>query len=109
VSKAHHYEPDINLSFRDLAEHYGVAVVPARARKPLDKAKAEVGVQVVERWVLVALRLHQFFSLNELNRAIAAVWRCLSADSLTVGVGKDAGRLALRLRPRTDCYRTLLY
>ncbi len=43
VSKAHRYEPDINPSYRDLAEHYGVAVVPARARKPRDKAKAEVG------------------------------------------------------------------
>jgi transposase len=40
VSKSHRYEPDINPSYRDLAEHYGVAVVPARARKPRDKAKA---------------------------------------------------------------------
>jgi len=73
VSKAHRYEPDINPSYRDLAEHYGVAVVPARARKPRDKAKAEVGVQVVERWILAALRNRQFFSLDELNTAIAAL------------------------------------
>lgn len=73
VSKSHRYEPDINPSYRDLAEHYGVAVVPARARKPRDKAKAEVGVQVVERWILAALRNRQFFSLNELNTAIAAL------------------------------------
>ncbi|MBM9995321.1 transposase family protein, partial [Pseudomonas aeruginosa] len=65
VSKSHRYEPDINPSYRDLAEHYGVAVVPARARKPRDKAKAEVGVQVVERWILAALRNRQFFSLDE--------------------------------------------
>jgi DNA replication protein DnaC/transposase len=71
VSKSHRYEPDINPSYRDLAEHYGVAVVPARARKPRDKAKAEVGVQVVERWILAALRNRQFFSLDELNSAIA--------------------------------------
>jgi len=73
VSKAHRYDPDINPSYRDLAEHYGVAVVPARARKPRDKAKAEVGVQVVERWILAALRNRQFFSLDELNTAIAAL------------------------------------
>ena len=71
VSKAHRYEPDINPSYRDLAEHYGIAVVPARARKPKDKAKVEVGVQVVERWILAALRNRQFFSLGELNTAIA--------------------------------------
>ncbi|WP_025127166.1 IS21 family transposase [Pseudomonas sp. PH1b] len=71
VTKAHRYEPDINPSYRDLAEHYGVAVVPARARKPKDKAKVEVGVQVVERWILAALRNRQFFSLDELNTAIA--------------------------------------
>ena len=47
VTKAHRYEPDINPSYRDLAEHYGVAVLPARSRKPKDKDKVEVGVQVV--------------------------------------------------------------
>ena len=64
------YEPDINPSYRDLAEHYGVAVLPARSRKPKDKAKVEVGVQVVERWILAVLRNRQFFSLGELNTAI---------------------------------------
>ncbi|WP_248807355.1 IS21 family transposase, partial [Pseudomonas sp. MWU13-2100] len=73
VTKAHRYEPDINPSYRDLAEHYGVAVVPARARKPRDKAKVEVGVQVVERWILAALRNRQFFSLGELNMAIGVL------------------------------------
>jgi transposase len=72
VTKAHRYEPDINPSYRDLAEHYGVAVLPARSRKPKDKdkAKVEVGVQVVERWILAVLRNRQFFSLGELNTAI---------------------------------------
>ncbi|KAI3479615.1 hypothetical protein L1887_58342 [Cichorium endivia] len=56
VTKAHRYEPGINPSYRDLAEHYGVAVLPARSRKPKDKAKVEVGVQVVERWILAVLR-----------------------------------------------------
>ncbi len=73
VTKAHRYEPDINRSYLDLANHYSIAVVPARPRKPRDKAKAEVGVQVVQRWVLAALRNRQFFSLVEVNTAITAL------------------------------------
>jgi len=64
------YEPDLNPSYRDLAAHYGTAIIPARVRKPRDKAKAESAVQVVERWILAALRDRTFFSLAELNRAI---------------------------------------
>ena len=71
VSRVHRYEPDINPTYHDLACHYGVAVLPARVKKPRDKAKAEVAVQVVERWVLAALRHCTFFSLAELNAAIA--------------------------------------
>lgn len=70
VSKASRYEPDINPTYQDLAEHYGVAVLPARARRPKDKAKVENGVLVVTRWVLARLRHQRFFSLNELNRAL---------------------------------------
>jgi transposase len=73
VSKAYGYEPDINPSYRDLADHYGVAVVPAQARKPRDKVKVEESVQVVERWILAVLRNHQFFSLGELNTAISVL------------------------------------
>jgi transposase len=64
------YEPDLNPTYQDLAEHYGIAVIPTRVRKPKDKAKAEVGVQVVERWILARLRNHTFFSLAALNQAI---------------------------------------
>ena len=71
VSRADRYEPDLNPSYHDLARHYGVAVLPARVRRPRDKAKAEVAVQVVERWILAALRHRTFFSLAELNAAIA--------------------------------------
>ena len=70
VSKAHRYEPDTNPTYQDMASHYGVAVLPARVRKPRDKAKVEGGVLVVERWILAALRHRQFFSLLELNAAI---------------------------------------
>jgi transposase len=70
VTKAHRYEPDLNPTYLEMATHYGVAIVPARVRKPKDKAKAEVGVQIVERWILASLRNQQFFSLSELNQAI---------------------------------------
>ena len=71
VQRACRYEPDLNPSYQDLAEHYGVAVLPARVRKPRDKAKVEVAVQGVERWILAPLRHATFFSLAELN---AALW-----------------------------------
>jgi transposase len=70
VKSPHRYEPDINPSYQEFARHYGVAVVPTRSRKPKDKAKVEVGVQVVERWILARLRDRTFFSLAELNQAI---------------------------------------
>lgn len=65
------YEPDINPTYQDLADHHGTAVIPARVRRPRDKAKAESAVFVAERWILAALRNHTFFSLAELNQAIA--------------------------------------
>ena len=64
------YEPEINPAFHDMAMHYGIAVVPARPRKPKDKAKVEKGVQVVERWILMVLRHQRFTSLTQLNQAI---------------------------------------
>jgi len=64
------YEPDLNPTYQDLAQHYGAAVIPTRVRKPKDKAKVEVGVLVVERWILARLRNHTFFSLADLNQAI---------------------------------------
>lgn len=70
VSKASRYDPELNPSYQQLAEHYQVAVIPARPRKPRDKPKAEVGVQIVERWILARLRHQVFFSLAELNHCI---------------------------------------
>jgi transposase len=64
------YEPDLNPTYHDLAKHYGTAVIPARVRKPKDKAKVEGGVLVVQRWILARLRNRTFFSLDELNQAI---------------------------------------
>ena len=64
------YDPDLNHTYQRLAEHYGTAVLPTRVRKPRDKAKAEAGVQGVERWILAPLRDRRFFSLAELNEPI---------------------------------------
>lgn len=73
VHRARRYEPELNPSYHDFAEHYAVAILPARVRKPRDKAKVEAGVLVVERWILARLRHRTFFSLGELNAAIAAL------------------------------------
>lgn len=72
VTKSHRYEPLLNRSYEEMATHYGTAVLPARANKPRDKAKAEVGVQIAERWILATLRHERFTSLAEANAAIAA-------------------------------------
>ncbi|MBW6477265.1 MAG: IS21 family transposase [Chromatiales bacterium] len=71
VSKPCRYAPQPNDTYQEMARHYGTAILPARPYKPQDKAKAEVGVQVVERWIMARLRHHTFFSLAELNSAIA--------------------------------------
>jgi transposase len=70
VAKPCRYEPDLNPTYQEMASHYGVGVLPTRPRKPRDKAKVEVGVQIAERWIVAALRHRKFFSLGELNRAI---------------------------------------
>jgi transposase len=70
VSKACRYDPELNPSYAQLAAYYGVAVIPARPYKPKDKSKAEVGVQIVERWIMMRLRKLQLFSLTEANQAI---------------------------------------
>jgi len=70
VSKACKYEPELNPTYADMAEHYGCAVVPARPRKARDKAKVEVGVLIAKRWILAVLRKRTFYSLAELNDAI---------------------------------------
>lgn len=64
------YAPRANATYGQLAAHYGTVITPTRVRKPRDKAKVEVGVQVVERWILARLRHRRFFSLAELNAAI---------------------------------------
>lgn len=70
VTLASKYDPELNKTYREMAEYYGVAVIPARVRKPKDKPKVEKCVGDVETWIMAALRNMQFFSFAELNAGI---------------------------------------
>jgi transposase len=83
VKKPNYYEPDLNPSYQELAEHYHVAVLPTRVKKPKDKASAENSVQNVERWVLAPLRNQTFFSVGEANRGIAPLLQALNHKEMT--------------------------
>jgi transposase len=71
VTKACFYEPELNPTYAALATHYDTVVLPTRTYRPRDKAAVEAGVLTVERWVLAPLRNRRFFSLADLNAAIA--------------------------------------
>jgi len=71
VTAACRYEPTLQRTYQEWAEHYGTTVLPARPRAPRDKATVEVAVQVTQRWILARLRNQRFFSLAELNTRIA--------------------------------------
>lgn len=81
ITKACRYEPDTNATYEEMAIHYNTAVLPARPIKPRDKAKVEVGVQVVTRWILARLRHQKFFSLVELNQAISKLLISLNSKA----------------------------
>ena len=81
ITKPSRYEPGINRTYQDLADHYGCVVLPTRVLKPRDKATVEVAVQIVERFVLAKLRNRTFFSLAELNVAIRD---CVAAINVKV-------------------------
>jgi len=70
VSKPDRYEAEPNSSYQEMAAHYGTCIIPARVRKPKDKAKAEAAVLVAQRWILAALRYRTFYTLTEMNEAI---------------------------------------
>src|SRR5882757_1190125 len=107
VLKANWHEPGLNPTYQDFATHYGTAILPARPRRPRDKAKVEVGVQVVERWILARLRNRTFFSLAELNSVIAQLLVDLNARPFKRREGSRASlfaqneRAALRALPLT--------
>lgn len=92
VIKAHRYDPELNPAYAEFAEHYGVAILPARVRKPRDKAKVEGGVLIVERWILARLRNQSFFSLAELNAAIRGLLNDLNTRAFKKLAGNRHSR-----------------
>jgi transposase len=80
VIKACLYEPQVNRTYAEMATHYDTAILPARPRRPRDKAKVEVAVLIIERWLLGRLRHRRFYSLAELNTAISELLRQLNDE-----------------------------
>ena len=80
IDKAYFYDPQVNRTRADMAAHYGTALLPARRRKPRDKAKVESAVLIVERWLLGRLRLRSFYSLAEVNAAIDEMLKSLNEE-----------------------------
>lgn len=78
VTRTCRYEPQVNATYEELAAHYRTAILPARVRRPRDKAKVEQSVLLVERWILARLRHQGFFSLSELNAAIRTLLQALN-------------------------------
>ena len=105
VTTADRYEPDVNATFAEMAAHYGVAVIPARPCKPKDKARAESGVLLAERWIIARLRGRKFTSLGEASAAIAGCAAEINArpfqklDGSRQELSGQAGRPALRPLP----------
>ena len=106
VTKACRYEPELNPTYRDMARHYGTVIIPARSGNPRDKAKVEEAVQMVERWIVAPLRHSRFFSLHELNAAIAEKLAELNEkpfqklEGTRRGLFEDLDRPALRPLPQ---------
>jgi transposase len=96
VTHPSYYEPDINRVFAAMAEHYTIAVLPTRVRKPRDKAKVENGVLQAQRRILASLRNTTFFSLAELNKAIAEETKKLNERPMT-GISKSRHDLFLEI------------
>lgn len=106
VIKACRYDPQVNRSYAAMAEHYGSAVLPARPRRPRDKAKVEAAVRIVERWLLGRLRHRVFSSLAEVNAAIGDLLADLNESRVLRRVGstrrqlfEEIERLALKPLP----------
>ena len=79
VTKPCRYEPLLHRTYQEMAAYFGTVIIPARPKKPRDKAKVETGVQIAERRILAALRDQRFFSIAELNQAIGPLLVKLNA------------------------------
>jgi transposase len=107
VTRSHRYEPDVNATYAEMAAHYNVAIIPARSYRPRDKAKAESGVLVAERWIIARLRNEHFTSLAEANTEIARLLEWINArpfkklDGSRKSLFESLDRPALRPLPAT--------
>lgn len=99
VTKACRYDPDLNPTYQEMAMHYGAGVVPARPYKPRDKAKVESGVQIVERWIIAALRHHRFFALADMNQEIRRLLERLNHRPFRKREGSRASVFAVLEQP----------
>lgn len=99
VTRACRYEPDLNPTYLELAQHCGVAIMPARPYKPRDKAKVEAAVLLAERWLIAVLRHEKFFSLADLNQAIATLLERLNQRPFRKREGTRASLYATLDRP----------
>jgi len=108
ITKACRYDPVVSSAYYSLAKHYDTSVIPARPAKPRDKAKAEAGVLLVERWILAALRNRKFFSLDELNEAIEELLIKLNSkkfqklDGSRLSLFESIDKPALKPLPTTE-------
>jgi transposase len=98
VTAPDRYEPGVQRTYGEMARHYGTAIVPARPKKPRDKAKVEVGVQIAQRWILARMRNQTFFSLAALNARVAE----LREDLNTRPMKKVGGATRRELYERYD-------
>jgi Transposase and inactivated derivatives len=92
VTNPDRYDPGLNRTYAEMAGHYGTAILAARPRRPKDKAKVEVAVQIAQRWILARLRNQRFFSLAELNTAIGGLVVELNARQMR-GFGSSRAEL----------------
>jgi len=99
VDRACRYEPDLNRTYQEMAAHYAVAVLPARPRKPRDKAKVENAVLLAERWIVAALRHRKFYALAELNQAIGELLEKMNRRPFRKREGSRASLFAELDRP----------
>jgi transposase len=106
ITKACFYEPAVNRTYAEMAAHYDTTIVPARPYKPRDKAKVEVAVLVATRWIIAKLRKRTFFSLAELNAAIAIEVAALNARvTRHLGASRKALFEELSARRSSPCRR----
>ena len=107
VTKACLYDPELNPTYRQLARHYGITVIPARPHKPKDKAKVETGVKIAQRWILARLRKQTFTSVAEINAAIAPLLAGMNDKKMRHvnesrrGLFESIEKPALRVLPET--------